>query len=421
MNYVDEYGVVFPQVLVPDDVRVRQFNIDGVCFAENFDVRLSSGPSIECKVLSNPGTIVGHVVTHSPSFAYSTFGLHVGQRDRLTFFGPSSRNIVALLIDCRKNSPTRGRRLAISFACLPSRKLVIPQGVAHTFDGLASVVTRNDLSVYCDVSNPDWHMVNDNIPFARGADTVASPPMVQTNEQELGLEAAVVFYQLQAKALKGGQHALTVSHPSRANADPRTLPIAGSNAVLPSVNGIVDGFSFDANSFSAVDVTGSWGVVPSTSSCVFDMVEWSHDAATASYWLHSRHYVRHTFVQPEGLAINLEVADRRRASPTFRSVAKAEFCADPRIAVCIPHGVAYRYSFAGRVLARVEYELFLAKEEPRPDLLPIGADRLALSDIELEQFELSPPTQLAPGKLLRFLARKEYEVMHQRSNTSPKM
>ena len=62
------------------------------------------------------GSGVTDYVTHESNFKYSTYGIHIGQDDRLTFLGVSQKVEVSL-IDCRKDFPYSWHRNYRNNAC----------------------------------------------------------------------------------------------------------------------------------------------------------------------------------------------------------------------------------------------------------------------------------------------------------------
>jgi hypothetical protein len=119
------------------------------------------------KRLPQPDSYIRDFVTHDSDFLYNHFGIHVGQDDRLTFFGKSSRIITGEFIDCRKGSPTLHKRVTCKFSPNPNLCLVIERGIAHTFDGLGDILTLDEPIWFISESNPDFNMGNDVVNFSR--------------------------------------------------------------------------------------------------------------------------------------------------------------------------------------------------------------------------------------------------------------
>jgi dTDP-4-dehydrorhamnose 3,5-epimerase-like enzyme len=91
-----------------------------------------------------PGPQVFYVVDHGElTYAHDSYGIHLGQQDRLTFVGPADHEVTVNMLDCRAGSPTLHRTMSHVFRPSPRRFLVIPPGVAHGFVGLEKVYTIN--------------------------------------------------------------------------------------------------------------------------------------------------------------------------------------------------------------------------------------------------------------------------------------
>ena len=404
-------------IRVSDDCVSARYAIDGLRFEPNVVLASDDGAGTrQTKVISNTGDIVGHFVTHAEDFRYRDYGIHVGQVDQLTFIASPAKTIKGIFIDCRKQSPTCGLALTLEFSTSSARKLVIPNGVAHTFEDIADVVTRNDMKLFSDPYNPSWSVENDNHTFL--LDTPADQiPRLEVNRYPLPFSAAVMFFRMQQEIMRGGRtvdekpvqaniggslHQLVTSHenPSR--------PLE-----MPSSEGCeIPGFAFAVNSFFA-SAPNSWCVLPSTPSCVMDMVlyEFQTDRREV-HGMHTRHEVLHTFMDRTGDQVFLDLLDLRSDSATFRDTAELTITCDPRFHVRIPAGVAYRYRGYGNFTIRVEYALFMDENEPRRDLPPIGSDWLTIQggDLILRDGVVTPKIP-APPEGLWFLLRKELETL----------
>ncbi len=159
----------------------------------------------------HPVTLVYH---GEQPFSYGHYGIHVGQEDRLTFLGPSNKQITAYFIDCRKSSSTRGSRLKVQFAPSSSRTLCIPPGVAHAFDGLDSVHTINDYKLFLPdpdklfSEKSDWNPSSDvvNIPM-----DVSDADLIFVEENDT---ASDLFYALIASQQREAIPHVTTEYPS---------------------------------------------------------------------------------------------------------------------------------------------------------------------------------------------------------------
>lgn len=119
--------------------------IDGVRWERHLIV--FSGPNSGFVPLldSTPYYVVDH---GHESYSHDAFGIHLGQEDRLTFLGPPDQEIVLRLVDCRVGSETRHLQSTVHFRPDPKRCLIIPNGVAHRFEGLERVYTLNRPRVF---------------------------------------------------------------------------------------------------------------------------------------------------------------------------------------------------------------------------------------------------------------------------------
>jgi len=195
---VDMMAVREPDTIA-SDVLDAELGIEGLRFEPNVARPLSSERGwFDMKVNSSPGPLVSDFVTHGPHFEYSTLGIHVGQDDRLTFFEEPGRWIEGYFVDCREGSATLHRRIVRRFEASPLRRLVIPRGVAHTFDGLSGVTTRDEPVWYSGENNPHWNINNDLISVLRTAETF---PVVQVNDFRLPEALHVYMTQLSQAVL----------------------------------------------------------------------------------------------------------------------------------------------------------------------------------------------------------------------------
>lgn len=165
-----------------------QLPVEGLAFERNL-VRDVGGLEgwFATKLLSSEGPLVSDFVTHEVGFTYNTYGIHVGQIDRLTFMGESDEPITGHFVDCRAGSPTLHHQVSVRFNPSLFRRLTVPRGVAHTFDNLAGIVTRDEPIWYADFDNIDWDVNNDLVSIAR--DSNEPYPVVRINEFRMPDEA----------------------------------------------------------------------------------------------------------------------------------------------------------------------------------------------------------------------------------------
>ncbi len=74
------------QVTLDDSETELVLPIPGLEFQRN--TFFQGGSRATSKLSSSIGPLVSDFVTHQPDFKYDAYGIHVGQDDRLTFFGP---------------------------------------------------------------------------------------------------------------------------------------------------------------------------------------------------------------------------------------------------------------------------------------------------------------------------------------------
>lgn len=184
-----------------------------------------------------PMNIVFH--GHGQPFSYEFYGIHRGTEDRLTFIGPRSQRIVAHFLDCRLNSPSWGRRHVAELSADAGVVLVIPPGVAHTFDGLEDIYTINSFVNYLPEPN-DW--VDGKVEWNIAADTINLPrdaaeiPRVRCNS----LAASEVFYEMTARNIAASLDGVVYEYPlvQRVDFDDQTskiLKIRRKEAVATSI------------------------------------------------------------------------------------------------------------------------------------------------------------------------------------------
>lgn len=400
-------------IKLPDSSLQMSLPIDGLRFERNaWETFESPGGWFTTKLVSSKGPLISDFVTHEQKFKYGTYGIHIGQDDRLTFMGHYNRPIVGSFVDCRINSPTLRQRVDLTFAPMLSRKLVIPRGVAHTFDGLEGVVTRDEPVWYASENNPDWNFDNDLVSVDRAAD-LESFPQVRPNEHRLP-DALHVFQSRLSQSLLQTPRSYLARYP---------VTIAGEQKyVLFRASRWGENEEQEVSRLTDIDkapgmtivraryaLTGprSWTVVPSTDACVADVLVLS--AATSPVHtkaLHCRTRMWYTFLNKEGARLEVSVRDCRRDSPTFGDAHSIQTICDPRISFVVEPGIAYSFVCPEEVLVRAEQDVFVDLKEPRNDLPLFGQDVAYVDDAE--PFEVDNLPQLrCPADVVRLLATNE--------------
>lgn len=388
--------------------------IDGLCFEPNVARALSPLANwFDLKVNSSPGPLVSDFVTHGPEFEYSTLGIHVGQDDRLTFFGEPDRWIEGVFVDCRDGSPTLHKEVRWRFAPSPYRRLIIPRGVAHTFDGLAGITTRDEPVWYAGEDSPHWNVNNDLISVLR-TETVF--PEVQVNEHRLPEELHVYMTQLSQAVLDepkpfstrfklriGGKDQYVMFQENAWEDEGRPLQPLLDAAPGPGLTARRSRF--------AITGKASWTLVPNTGSGVADVLRLPAGDMAGPQVLHRHRRTRkwYTVLTAEGGPLRIDYVDLRPESPEYGRRRVIETVCEPRVSYRIEPGVAYALSTPVEAYVRSENEVFVAEDEPRADLPAFGQDLESL-DADSAAFEPSaPPTLKCPDRIVRQMARFELE------------
>lgn len=351
------------------------------------------GAPIEIVKIS-PGSGVTDYVTHESNFSYSTFGIHIGQDDRLTFLGVDQTVIVSL-IDCRESSPTVGVEVTVSMKVSPDRMIVIPRGVAHTLDGLDGVVTRDEPVWFCGDS-PDWHLDNDLVSFGR---TGTRHPVIQECNQPIPLAACLLISRM-SQRVNSTTHAAYAARYNLKFTDGDRYVLVRPSWVSEGSGHNGDTEWVDENRYA---LTGpeSFTIVPTTDSCTSDFLRLRLDDLDESWSVHPRSHRKITWLGGEG-EFSVELLSEDGVSVVYAS--------DPTVHVNIPPGTWYRYSGSGTAVLRSE-QLRLVPDPQRD----VGPDIESRS--ERPQGSLDRPVApeggwtFMPGSVANLLARKESELV----------
>lgn len=144
---------------------IKKTAIEGLHFEKNLYTH--SNDKKYFHVISSLGPGISDFVTHSDQFHYNHYGIHIAQVDRLTFFGDRNQKITGYFVDCRKDSPTLHKQVICEFYPDPTTMLYIDRGIAHTFDGLENVLTRDEPIWYLSTGNIHYNMANDVVNVER--------------------------------------------------------------------------------------------------------------------------------------------------------------------------------------------------------------------------------------------------------------
>lgn len=175
--------------------------IDGLRIEENLNLGSDANGNFMDFATVRPVNIVFH--GHLESFKYQYYGIHRGTEDRLTFVGSKEKEITAHFIDCRSGSESWGYRCMLRFNPSLSRVLIIPAGIAHTFEGLEDVYTVNSAVNYLPepngwfAGNVDWNLSADTINLPRDIDDADIPRI-----ENFILEASDIFYKIASQNIE---------------------------------------------------------------------------------------------------------------------------------------------------------------------------------------------------------------------------
>lgn len=352
---------LFEEISVGEDDLNQSVAIDGVHFEPNRVNPIVGDEHYRIAVV-RPSSFgeVGHFVTHASNFKYDTFGIHLGQMDRLTFFSRRSRQLKAFFVDCRPNSPSFGRRLSIKFSAALRRRLVIPCGVAHSFENLESVVTKNDLSLFVADESSGWSIANDDIVFPWTRKGLLKAPQVMPNPFPLSMLASLMFYRLQAQLLRGGQKEFGEELVLRIDGADRRVVVGRSTRARTgmkrrALTGRGSEYDLEPNCFGTV-AKGSWSIIPGTESCVVDLLSYDvTDATKAPFSVFAKDRICLTALSLDGNRAEIELCDMRDSmSPRLRSRV-ISLDNDPRLRLRIDAGFGFRIRTPGQHLFRIEY------------------------------------------------------------------
>lgn len=398
---------------IPDDIHDINLDIDGLRFEQNIVRELDEDVGwFSHKVLSSPGPLVSDFVTHGPKFKYTTYGIHIGQEDRLTFFGHDLQYIEGHFIDCREESPTRSMRISYRFSPSMYRRLVIPRGVAHTFDGLEGVVTRDEPIWYASEDNPHWNVNNDLVSVLRSKPE--SAPIVDVCKYRFSDDLHNFMTRLSQSVLEkpksyhtrfrlnvDGAEQYVMFQENTWNNEGRALqPLLEAGGDTP-IRIIPARY--------AITGKASWTLVPSTSSGVSDvfLMRRFDDLDDIEMHLHRRTRRWYTFLTNEGCALEVQALDLRPPSPTFGETTTFSSVCDPRVSYAVEPGIAHRFRVVQDTYVRAESEVFVSEQEPRSDLPLFGNDIEVIDPASFSRDQPELPSIQCPERVVRLMAWHE--------------
>uniref|UniRef100_UPI0003616898 dTDP-4-dehydrorhamnose 3,5-epimerase family protein n=1 Tax=Pseudomonas asplenii TaxID=53407 RepID=UPI0003616898 len=284
-------------------------------------------------------------------FRYGQYGIHLGQQDVLTFLGDANQIVYARFIDCRKDSPTF--RIGVEFCFSPAteRTLIIPPGVAHTFQGLENVFTLNaydlflpSLKALCE-KEMSWSPENDIINIPEEVAPQDVPGFLAMTEEASDLVCHRLG-ELQENNLGGYEYQ---------HAETRDFIVESGEAVTLRLREKSSLKDISAPGLTKIDgvffrrlphmVTGDEsGIVPLTRRAPMYLVE--HGAKHYdfdSYGLHLGQEDHLVFLGDSSKSITLKLVDMREGSATKFVEDEVLFNPSPWDELVIPCGVAHAF------------------------------------------------------------------------------
>ena len=396
----------------------EKLSIPGLEFQENLVTSLGGPqPWFFLKVCSSPGPLVSDFVTHGPQFEYSTFGIHVGQDDRLTFFGKPDSLITGHFVDCRAGTTTPHMAVSYTFHASARRRLIIPRGVAHTFDGLAGIVTRDEPVWYSGENNPHWNVNNDLISILR---TASDFPTIPTNEFKLPEELHLYMTRLSQAVLDSpraysSRFKLTIDGEDKYVMFQETTFDQDERALQPMIEAVQGpGISAHRSKY-AITGKASWTLVPNTGSGVADVLLLKSRAHSGELsdelFVHRRTRKWYTFLTEEGAQLAIDTIDLRPNSKTFMTRWRAVTTCDPRVSLVVEPGVAYSFSVSRDLWVRSENEVFVADDEPRSDIPSFGQDLEVITPANITASQPPLPELRCADRVVRQMAHFEGQAI----------
>ncbi|MBF9068246.1 dTDP-4-dehydrorhamnose 3,5-epimerase family protein [Streptacidiphilus fuscans] len=332
------------------------FAIQGLEWRANWRIENGNDSYVVPFPTLRPATLVFHGETE---FSYGHYGIHLGQADVLTFLGPSDGTVTGYFIDCRVGSPTAGMRESVTWSPSSARALYIPNGVAHTFDGLERVNTINSYELFLP-SPEEW--VHGDLDWQPDADIINLPldvadedlPYFVPNSHPAGEawydlvaarqrasipQTAPLEYPMtrQMRLADGTVRRVELRRRLTRAAKPAWEPFAGvfgvgwvRHPVIPS--GEESGFSVLVDRYPLYFIDhGETG--------------YTHDA----YGIHLGQEDRLTFVGPKDQTVTLRLIDTRPDSPTYGADTSFSFTPDPERYLLLPPGVGHAFEHIEKV------------------------------------------------------------------------
>ncbi len=403
------------QKIADDVLETDDLGITGLRFVANRITDLRAPSTLfSLKLSSSEGPLISDFVTHEEAFKYSTYGIHVGQIDRLTFMGGLGTPIIGHFVDCRAGSPTAKKHVSLAYSASFRRHIVIPHGVAHTFDNLEHVLTRDEPIWFADSDNPAWSFDNDLISVSRTT-AVDRFPLISPNRHRLPDVAHQLVSRISQRLLEVPKSYLSrfpvqiAGEQRYATFEPKSWVDDDTfvNTVLAQPIGVA-GVTLSKCRYA---LTGpeSFTVVPNTGVGVCDILRLERSmGAEETFWCHPRTTKLYTFMSNKGAKIDVALADTRKGSESEGRYDHFSIPADPRIVLTIPNGVAYSFKAPVDLIVRCEHNVFADEQEPRSDIPAFGQDVIPLTQLMIsEGWRVQTPKLKCPDIVVYKLAKAE--------------
>jgi len=248
----------------------------------------------------------------------------------------------------------------ITFNPDPSQKLVIDRGIAHTFDGLEHIVTRDEPIWYVDEDNPDFNMGSDVVNFPRES----SPdlfPVVQPNSLPIPVECYrfITARQHETYPLDGPlsypvRFAVTVEDETRYVT---ATPIVENSPLEPTLSTPtlgVPGVLWGRNYLVMSSGPGSYYIAENPNGEILEIIQCVKGRFPIYDARLTPQAERITFMGNPGTTVTAYFIDRRPESPTRDSSFRRSFAVDPRFHLRIEAEIAYRFEGAQDITMRLE-------------------------------------------------------------------
>ncbi len=323
-------------------------NIDGLKWVDRW--RVENGP--DSYVVPFPRIRPAQLVFHgTSSFSYSQYGVHLGQDDILTFLGPSTQKVIGHFIDCRKDSPTFGKKDDFTFYPTSGKSLVIPRGVGHDFEGLENIYTLNTYDLYlpdpAEWTDSDWQPKSDVINVPSDVPEAEIPQLTPNP-----FPAGDKWYQLVNIQQQAMIPLLSHEYPVTKEVDfangerHRISLLKRKDTVVRPEREPIDGIEgLEWVNIPYVSSGPESGFVPLSENHPLYFIdhgetEYTHDA----FGIHLGQEDHLLFAGPLDQVVNIEFIDTREGSDTYGSRISYDFSPDPTRYLKIPAGVGHALS-----------------------------------------------------------------------------